>query len=179
MRSFLIFDTSAIFNLGERSGGKGEVIIRHLHDEYALLLPPAVKDEVMHDPPADFDYAALLKQYFTIKAAGPPEEYDDRFRLLSADLDAGEVEVLALGLAVKSKVVIDEKLARQAARHLGLEITGTIGLLQEAVDRQWIEAEAALSRVRAINQAGGRLPKIEAAKNWEAYFAQVMERSKA
>ena len=49
------------------------------------------------------------------------------------DLDAGEKEVLALGLQVPGSVVIlDERLARRYAEALKLTFTGTLGILLRA-----------------------------------------------
>jgi predicted nucleic acid-binding protein len=46
------------------------------------------------------------------------------------DLDAGEREVIALAIEIdNSKVLLDEKKARQVAQNLGLQVIGTIGIL--------------------------------------------------
>jgi hypothetical protein len=42
-----------------------------------------------------------------------------------------------------------------------------------AVERNWINGDFDLSLVTTINQAGGRLPKVEAAKSWEEYFTRI------
>lgn len=63
MSDYLVFDTSVIFNLGYRSGGGGETVIKHLREEHSLLLPLEVKKEVLRDPPEDFDKAAFVKNY--------------------------------------------------------------------------------------------------------------------
>ncbi len=52
---------------------------------------------------------------------------------LRQDLDAGEAEAIALTLETKAELLLmDERLGRETARHLGLRYTGLIGVLIEA-----------------------------------------------
>jgi uncharacterized protein len=54
-------------------------------------------------------------------------------RALSQDLDSGETESIVLALESGAEVLlIDERLARQTARHLGVRYVGLIGILLEA-----------------------------------------------
>jgi predicted nucleic acid-binding protein len=170
---YLVFDTSVIFNLGYRSGGGGEIVIEHLRKEYSLLLPPEVKKEVLRDPPGDFDQVAFLKKHFKVRSVKLSSEFEEEFRRISKDLDSGEIAVLGLGLALKAKVVIDEKRARRAAKELTLPCTGSIGLINEAVERKWIEAVFALSTITKIIEAGGHLPPIGKAKKWQEYVNSI------
>jgi uncharacterized protein len=49
---------------------------------------------------------------------------------IPTDLDAGEREVIALAMEISnSKVLLDEKKARQVAQNFGLQVIGTIGIL--------------------------------------------------
>jgi uncharacterized protein len=67
--------------------------------------------------------------------------------LLSWDLGAGESAVLSLGLEHPgSWVVLDDKLARQAAVHLNIPLLGTAGILLRA-------------------KRAGHLPKVEPVLN--------------
>jgi hypothetical protein len=62
-----------------------------------------------------------------------------------ADLDRGKAEVIALAQEVNADlIVLDERLARQHARRLGLKLTGTIGVLLKAKDRGFVPAVAPL-----------------------------------
>lgn len=54
-------------------------------------------------------------------------------RALQLDLDAGEAETIALALESQPILVLmDERLGRETARHLGLRCSGTVGVLIEA-----------------------------------------------
>jgi hypothetical protein len=66
-------------------------------------------------------------------------------RALSADLGAGEAEVIALAADVPGAlVVMDGAEGRRVARGLGLYVTGTVGVLTEAKARGHIPAIAPL-----------------------------------
>jgi hypothetical protein len=51
-------------------------------------------------------------------------------------LGPGEIHALALALEHRSTILIDEKLGRRAARQLGLQPLGVMGLLVEAKTRK-------------------------------------------
>lgn len=64
---------------------------------------------------------------------------DPRRADLLTDLDRGEAEVLALAQELDAGLVIlDERLARRHARHLGLPLTGTLGVLLRAKQAQLV-----------------------------------------
>jgi predicted nucleic acid-binding protein len=52
---------------------------------------------------------------------------------LRQELDAGEAEAIALTLETQAELLLmDERVGREVARHLGLRYTGLIGVLVEA-----------------------------------------------
>jgi len=52
---------------------------------------------------------------------------------LRQGLDAGEAEAIALAVEVKADLLLmDERLGRETAQHLGCRVTGVIGVLVEA-----------------------------------------------
>jgi len=60
---------------------------------------------------------------------------------LRQELDAGEAEAIALALEIGAKLLLmDERLGRETARHLGLCYTGLIGVLIEAKRKGLINA---------------------------------------
>ena len=74
-------------------------------------------------------------------------------------LDPGEQEAIALAQSVgASLVLLDEKKGRQAARDLGLAVTGTLGILDLAARRGLVDVGAALKRLeRTTFRAAPRL----------------------
>lgn len=60
---------------------------------------------------------------------------------LRQDLDAGEAEAIALAAELGADLLLmDERLGRETARHLGLRCIGLIGILVEAKHRGLIQA---------------------------------------
>jgi len=60
---------------------------------------------------------------------------------LQRDLDPGEAEAIALAVEVSADLLLmDERLGRDVARHLGLRPMGVIGLLIEAKRRKRLQA---------------------------------------
>lgn len=64
-----------------------------------------------------------------------------RLDLAGWDLGAGETQVLAIALALPGcEAVLDDGQARRCARSLGVQITGTLGLVLRAKQRALIPA---------------------------------------
>lgn len=57
------------------------------------------------------------------------------------ELDKGEKYTLQMAKELKAdRVIIDEKIGRDVAEYLGLEVTGTLGILLKAKQKGWIES---------------------------------------
>lgn len=72
-------------------------------------------------------------------------------------VDRGEAEAIALAHETQFLLVLDDRQARSAARHLGLTITGTIGVLLKAKRAGLIDAVKPLLdqlRENALRQRG-------------------------
>jgi predicted nucleic acid-binding protein len=67
-------------------------------------------------------------------------EHSDIANLLTAELDRGEAEAIALALQEKADwLLIDERVGRRFAQRVGLKVKGTLGVLLEGVRRDYIE----------------------------------------
>ena len=71
---------------------------------------------------------------------------------LPTSLGSGEKEVLALGLETSNALlVLDDRDARRHAIAMGLEITGTVGILLLAKERGILDSvQPALARLQAL-----------------------------
>ena len=122
-------------------------LLQHLYSQ--IVIPPAVQAELLAGGTNGVGVRELhAASWIQVMPLQDPGRAD-----LLTDLDRGEAEVLALAQELGTGlVVIDERLARRHARHLGLPLTGTLGVLLRAKQLQFIPAIQPL--VAAI-QAGG------------------------
>jgi predicted nucleic acid-binding protein len=127
-------------------------VLRQLYGE--LLVPEAVWQEVVvkgagQSGAEQVETAAWIQRAQVTNRA--------LVQGLSQDLDAGEAESIALALEVKAQLLLmDERLGRETARHLGLRYLGLIGVLIEAKRRGLIDrVEPMLVALRV--QAGFRI----------------------
>ena len=75
------------------------------------------------------EFGETLPDWVEIKAAS--DKY--RQQILELQIDKGEASAIALALEMEDSVVIlDDYKARKTAEHLGLKITGTIGVIVKA-----------------------------------------------
>lgn len=147
----LIFDTSAILNFGQR--GQQLPLLTRFATVYRLVTTPEVASELSDPDRRDFN-AALLRNHFTVQA--PRGDSFDLATLsrIVASLGPGEVSVMLLAKQLDGTAVLDERAARRQSASLGLKITGTIGLLQDATTRGWINNDIAINVVRSLCAAG-------------------------
>ena len=67
-------------------------------------------------------------------------------------LDPGEHDAILLALHLKADLVLmDERDGVEEARRLGLRVTGTLGVLDRAAERGFIELAPAITRLRHTN----------------------------
>jgi predicted nucleic acid-binding protein len=125
-------------------------LLRRLYGE--VIIPPAVQAEVLAGGPGSPGFAELQ----TAKWIRATPLQDPRRADLLSDLDRGEAEVVALAQELDATlVIIDERLARLHARRLGLNLTGTLGVLLRAKERGLVPAVKPL--IDQLQQGGFRL----------------------
>lgn len=102
-------------------------LLQHLFGQ--ILITPAVGREVeptLSKRPAWMEVRSLQQPM--------------RARVLAASLGAGESETISLAVEVSaSRVLLDDRPARRLAAVLGLNVTGTLGILLAAKQRGLVE----------------------------------------
>lgn len=114
----------------------------------AVIVPGAVKAELLHarTPAAVRRWAAASPPWLRVEHAPPPAGTG------LDHLDAGERAVIALALSLHPDfVLIDERAGVAAARAQGLEVLGTLGLLDRAARAGLIDLSGAVAALRATN----------------------------
>ena len=98
-----------------------------------VLVPRAVERELKRKP----EGALIFRENPWITAT--EVENIEFVKALTLVVDGGEAEAIALALHSGARILIDERRGRNAARQLGLEIRGTLGLFVEAKKKGIIE----------------------------------------
>jgi predicted nucleic acid-binding protein len=114
----------------------------------AVIVPGAVKAELLHvrAPAAVRRWAAAPPLWLRVAHALPPAGAG------LDHLDAGERAVIALALSLQPDfVLIDERAGVAAARAQGLEVLGTLGLLDRAARAGLIDLGGAVAALKATN----------------------------
>lgn len=102
-------------------------LLKHLYQR--VIVPQAVADELRQGELKGIDLPALSRlNWLTVQ---PVAALD--LQRVSAALDAGEREALALALGRRDPLLLlDDAAARRHAKSLGLRFTGTLGLMVRA-----------------------------------------------
>lgn len=129
-----------------------------LHQLYGeLMIPEAVWDEVVVKGAGQAG-ADEVKAAFWIKTQATTDKL--LVRALRHELDAGEAEAIVLALETGADLLlVDERLGREIARHLGLRYIGLIGVLIAAKRQGLImEIKPLLDALRSV--AGFRIDNV-------------------
>jgi predicted nucleic acid-binding protein len=101
-----------------------------------LRTPEAVKLWISH-PPAWLEIVRLSQ---------PPDPQ------ILPHLDRGERDAILLALEIKADLLLmDEREGVEEAVRLGLVVTGTLGVLDRAAEKELLDLPAVLARLRATN----------------------------
>lgn len=165
----LVCDATVVFNLGHR--GRLEQLAERLKADRGLQITPDVEREVTRDPHDGF-YERFLPACFT-RCAEPLTALNKIPAEFAPMLGDGEKSVLSLAKQRQWTACIDESLGRKAALAMGLLPTGTLGLLEEAVNRQWLTDAEAMDAIRRLHQNRFVLP-LRPGVNDD--FAEYMQR---
>ena len=93
-------------------------------------IPPAVQRELLAKTGPE---AIRLDHAFdTFLKIAPRPLLPAEVKAATVQLDLGEQEAIALAYDMRQSLLLDEQLGRQAARQLGLTVTGVVGVLIEA-----------------------------------------------
>ncbi len=129
MAERLVLDTGPIIALAR--GHALEVVAQLPFD---FVSPLEVRDEL--DEGARYGYSPIAAPWIHFEPLARPIN-----PLVLAEFGAGEAAVMQLAMEQQIAVVaIDEKKGRRAARAIGLEVTGTLGLLGLAKTRGLLPA---------------------------------------
>jgi len=108
-------------------------LLQKLYKE--IHIPFAVYDEIEAGKSKEF-YKDLSKVSW-INIVGINDKQAVKYFI---DLDAGEAEAIVLATEINAELIIlDEKLGRFHAKHAGLKVTGTLGILMKAKKDGFIE----------------------------------------
>jgi predicted nucleic acid-binding protein len=113
-----------------------------------VILPVAVRDELGH-PKAPFtvrNWVAALPPWVDVRQTSHPHDAS------LETLDAGEEAAIALAVELHADLMLmDDEEGVIAARAKGLEVTGTLGVLSRAAQRQLLNLAEAFDRVKRTN----------------------------
>jgi len=117
-----------------------------------VLIPAAVQTEILVGGVMGVGVRKLREAtWVDVVSLQDPSRAD-----LIADLERGEAEVIALAQEQNADlVVIDERLARRHAKRLGMQLTGTLGVLLRAKQLGLVDAVGPC--IEQLRQGGIRL----------------------
>lgn len=111
-----------------------------------VVIPPTVFQELSQPsaPPAVQTWAVSLPRWVRIQA---PKSLDRLLRI-----DQGELEAICLAEEIQAAAILmDDRAGRLAARKRGLMVTGTIGVLELAAGRNWLQLPEAFLKLKQTN----------------------------
>jgi predicted nucleic acid-binding protein len=162
----LIFDTAAVLNFGHR--GDLPHLLSELSKHYAIFTTPGVVAELT-DPKRKKFYDTFLAGHFTIQSDSAAFDLVTLSRLTRI-LDPGEITVLALAKELDGIAVLDETGARKQAPILGIKMTGTLGLMLEALKQKWMSDAQCIAHLRKLKEHGFWLPDLSPNQTFAAYM---------
>ena len=121
-----------------------------LHRFYGqVIIPEAVLRELTSSRAPQMVKEWLAKPPSWLRAQSVPAS---QLELIADDLDLGEREAIALAHILRADLLlIDEIAGREEARRRSLRVTGTLGILRTAAEKDLIDVPDVLARLRATS----------------------------
>jgi predicted nucleic acid-binding protein len=166
----LVFDTSALLNFGHR--GELTALLKKLSGEYKLLTTLGACSELT-DPKRKDYYSKFLRDYFKVQCSTTAQFDANTLTRLVRTIDSGEITVMTLAIEVKGVAVLDERAARREAKSLNLRITGTLGLLNEGLQKSWLSEADCLNSVAKLWAAGFAIPRPAPGQSFANYLSAI------
>lgn len=167
----LVFDTSALFNFGHR--GEMDALLELLSREVSLMVPSAVLAEASEQTRNRAFYQDLLKRRFTVAEGRVHAGQGELITRMAQRLGTGEIGVIILAIETGGTAVIDDPEARTGAKHLGIQMTGTLGLMLMAVSREWLSEPEALEAAGRMRIRGFRIPPVKQGQSFAEYLKSI------
>ncbi len=127
-----------------------------------LVIPSPVQVELNH-PSTEGKIQTILRSQITegvFEVIESPREMTEELRFIYLGLGDGEVGTLALASKrskeTRSQVIplLDDKLARKAAKEMGLQVHGTLWLIMEFKRQHLLKKEVAVRMTKELRQHG-------------------------
>ncbi len=104
-----------------------------------VILPEAVYNELISNPSMNNE-AEIIKESKFLKVMRIQNEFAVKILQKQLNLGAGESEAIVLTDTLKADLLlIDERKARGIAKNMGINITGTLGILVDAKRQNLID----------------------------------------
>ncbi len=110
-----------------------------------VILPHAVLQELRHP------HAPTLVQRWVAELPEWVEVREGKLLPLETMLGPGEAEAIALACELHAMVLLDERAGRSEAKRLGLQVAGTVGVLEKAAAERLLDLEDAFRRLQSTN----------------------------
>lgn len=133
-----------------------------------LVIPEAVAEEILVGPPQDPARVALTGGF-----GGTPKAVDVSPEVIAWGLGRGESAVLCLAARCCATAILDDRDARRAAKTMGLNALGTLGVVLRA--RAEGRIESASVTLRALQHQGMRLDDRLVATALRDAFGEIWE----
>ena len=122
-----------------------------------VVIPCAVYDELTANPRFEVEAEAIKKSDF-IHIREVADKRSVQVLRKVALLDQGESEAIVLTEEIKAELLLlDEHRGREAAKRMGVKITGTIGIILEAFDRGLLETGDVLLCIDGLQRSKRRI----------------------